>query len=412
MGLGSKGSILLSKIVSFDILKGVWSREGIGMSENTSPEVRNIDEVRDMEKRELNHTVTSYVENRNELLERVPELIAWDMFRRKCTPELVEVLQMQHKRLKKRGVQLKTQENDLAKGWVRGRIYYLQTESSYQDGLYTIAVLKKKKKRIREYYREKQMLSKFKDKAWFTYFVRQEPEEGIKLSSEDVTFKALGNYSREIEYYSELYFKQETSELVGILCALWLFASAISNGAGYVLGGLLSMLLPILPGDTLAIVATVGAAGLDCVFKISIIKFFINWRRRHKSHKHLQSIRNQWQDFSVEKFIAMADSRLKRIFYADSMADIGDFVSCDLTELLRKYANVVDCESMDFWFKGMSQDENYEYIDVRQKVLLTGDLGNRMKRKKFTVKIRYMRSKDSIMYTDFYRDWYISEIEV
>ena len=106
----------------------------------------------------------------------------------------------------------------------------------------------------------------------------------------------------------------------------------------------------------------------------------------------------------------MADSRLKRIFYADSMADVGDFISCDLSEFLKKYANVVDCETMDFWFMGISQDDNYEYIDVRQKVLLTGDLGNRMKRKKLTVKIRYMRSKDSIMYTDFYRDWYVGEI--
>ena len=142
------------------------------MSENTSLEVRDI------ERRELNSTINSYVGNKHELLERVPELIDWNMFRRRCTPELVEVLQMQHKRLQKRGVRLRTEEKTLSRGWESGKEYYLQTESRYKDGPYSIAVLKKKVKRIREYYREKQMLSKFKDKVWFTYFVRQEPEEG------------------------------------------------------------------------------------------------------------------------------------------------------------------------------------------------------------------------------------------
>ena len=75
-------------------------------------------------------------------------------------------------------------------------------------------------------------------------------------------------------------------------------------------------------------------------------------------------------------------------------------------------ANVIDCETIDFRFERMSQDENYYYIDVRQKVLLTGDLKTKIKRKKLTVKLRYMRPKDSIMSLDFYRDWYIADIKV
>ena len=98
------------------------------------------------------------------------------------------------------------------------------------------------------------------------------------------------------------------------------------------------------------------------------------------------------------------------LFYADSMADVGDFVSCDLSTFLQIYADVLDCETLDFWFGKISQDDNYEYIEVRQKVLLTGDFGDIVKRKKLIVKLRFMRSKDSIMYTDFYRDWYVGEI--
>lgn len=112
----------------------------------------------------------------------------------------------------------------------------------------------------------------------------------------------------------------------------------------------------------------------------------------------------------MEKFIAMASNRLKCIFYADSMAEIGDFLSFDLTNALVDFTNAIDCETIDFRFQGMSQDENYYYIDVRQKLLVTGDLKTKIKHKKFTVKLRFMRSKDSIMYTDFYKDWYVGEI--
>lgn len=93
------------------------------------------------------------------------------------------------------------------------------------------------------------------------------------------------------------------------------------------------------------------------------------------------------------------------------MAEIGSFAGCDLTKVLEEYENVVDCETLDFWFVGMSQDDTYQYLNVRQKVLLTGDLGYWMKRKKLTLELRFMRSRDSIMYTDFYCDWYIFEMK-
>ena len=108
----------------------------------------------------------------------------------------------------------------------------------------------------------------------------------------------------------------------------------------------------------------------------------------------------------------MTSSRLKRIFYADSMEEIGDFVSCDLSSFLKDYENVVDCETIDFWFEGMSQDDTCQYMDVRQKVLLTGDLGKRMKRKRLIVKLRFMKPLESIMSMDFYHDWYVTSVEV
>ena len=376
------------------------------MSENTSLEIRDI------EKRELNHIVASYEENRNELLERVPELIDWDMFTRKISPEMVDVLRMQHKRLKNREMTIKTQEKGLTKGFESGKVYYLQKKNRYQDGPYTISVLQKKTKRIRKYYGGKEILAKAKDKGWVTYFVRQEPEETVKLSSEDRVSGLRRFFSRGGEY--KLVQKKRLSfcSLLPILIPAW-FGIAVVTNILYLVTGilLLNHFYDTDPGLMLAI-SLLGAAALNFSARGTLIYMVICHLKRAKSYKVLQSIREQWPDFCMEKFISMASNRLKCIFYADSMADIGDFVSCDLTNTLVDYANVIDCETMDFRFEKMSQDEDYYYIDVRQKVLLTGDLKTKIKRKKLTVKLRFMRPKESIMSMDFYRDWYIGEIKI
>ncbi len=376
------------------------------MAENTSLEVRDI------EKRELNASFNSYVENRNELLVTVPELIDWNMFQRRCVPELVEVLQMQHRRLKKRGVTIRTRQRELFKRDNIGEEFIAQTERLWYDGPYSIYVLRKKEKRFREYCRENREPAGFTDKGWFTYYFRQEPGEGKKISSEYIESTRLGSYGRESEYSLEQNLKQERVNLWTLMFLFWILTSVVSFVSYFIISGFLSVTFPGISEEMMLGVSLINAGCLDVVLRVRLLMMYLRYRLRVKSHKVLESIRQQWPEFCIEKFIAMTDSRLKRIFYADSMADIGNFVSCDLTEFLKKYANVVDCETLDFRFVGMSQDENYEYIDVRQKVLLTGDLGYRMKRKKRTVKIRFMRSKDSIMYTDFYRDWYVGEVDV
>lgn len=115
-------------------------------------------------------------------------------------------------------------------------------------------------------------------------------------------------------------------------------------------------------------IALLGAAALNFSARGTLIYWIICYLKRTKSYKVLQSIREQWSGFCMEKFISMASNRLKCIFYADSMAEIGDFVSCDLK--------------------------------------------TKIKRKKLTVKLRFTRPKESIMSMDFYRDWYIGEIKV
>ena len=376
------------------------------MSNNTSLEIRDI------EKRELNHIVSSYAENKNELLERTPELIDWNMFRRKISPELVDVLQLQYKRLKKQGLTIKTQEKHMTKGWESGKEYYLQYENRYQDGPNSVGVIQKKVKRIREYYRENQMISRIKDKVWFSYFIKRDSDEVKKISSEDLAFVRLGAYGRDWEYLLEQNFNQEKNAQWLLVFSGWFLIGIVSSCVYYLIFGFLRVSFADLSEEFMISRSLIGAVGLDIVLRVRLIMACLQFRGRTKSNKVLQSIRKQWPDFCMEKFAAMTGSRVKRIFYADSMADIGDFVSCDLSEFLKDYANVVDCETLDFRFDGIFRDENYEYINVRQKVLLTGDLEIKMKRKKCTVNIRFMRSKDSIMYTDFYRDWYIDEIKV
>ena len=261
------------------------------MSENTSLEIRDI------EKRELNHIVASYEENRNELLERVPELIDWDMFTRKISPEMVDVLRMQHKRLKNREMTIKTQEKGLTKGFESGKVYYLQKENRYQDGPYTISVLQKKTKRTREYYGGKEILAKAKDKGWVTYFVRQEPEETVKLSSEDRVSGLRRFFPRGGEY--KLVQKKRLSfcSLLPILIPAW-FGIAVVTNILYLVTGilLLNHFYDTDPGLMLAI-SLLGAAALNFSARGTLIYMVICHLKRAKSYKVLQSIREQWPEF-------------------------------------------------------------------------------------------------------------------
>ena len=91
--------------------------------------------------------------------------------------------------------------------------------------------------------------------------------------------------------------------------------------------------------------------------------------------------------------------------------DVGDIISCDIIGFLKDHANVVNCETQNFWFTGFRVDGNCMYLDITLRVRLERDLGGRIERSKETIMLQLNKAVQGIMSEDLYSDWSIARIE-
>jgi len=109
------------------------------MSDNNNPEI----EMRNIEERELIATITSYRISKSELLENRIEEPDWKEFQKRVSPEIVDALLMQQKRLKKQGLTLKIYEQDEFYKTKDEELQFIQNEKIWQDGAFRVRVLLK-----------------------------------------------------------------------------------------------------------------------------------------------------------------------------------------------------------------------------------------------------------------------------
>lgn len=111
--------------------------------------------------------------------------------------------------------------------------------------------------------------------------------------------------------------------------------------------------------------------------------------------------------FSEEQFIAQTTARLKCIYYADNREAVKTFADQTLEEFIRAHQNVVNCEVMDFHFVNFTSDGQNYTLSVRIRVMLDRYMGgNKIKRKKETIKMTLMKSIEGIMN----QDWFVTEM--
>ena len=348
--------------------------------------------------RELIATVTAYENVKIACVESGQDRAGISV-RTKASPGLTEALLMQSERLRSRGLIMSVRGEEVSTKDSDGKLYMQQYGTFQPDGNYQIGCLRKRLQCTTKYRKEQKVLACFTDKDWHHYYIKQEPEEVSKVSSVDRISPLTESLGRIKHYRMMVNLRKEILSFCMSIFLCWIASTMV-------LGCIWFLLFGARPESLLS----PGFIALEVVallFCLSYIPLFVH---RVKSHRVLEKIWQQWPDFCIEKFVSMAGNRLKCMFYADNMEKIGEFISCDLINFLYENDNVVNCETNNLWFESLSEDENYWYVEVCQKVILTRDLEYKMERKKQTVKIRFMRSKDSIMYTDFYRDWYVGEI--
>lgn len=338
-----------------------------------------------------------------------------------ATPDLQETLVRQRRRLQKLKLEVafpqpaQAPEKSLTfKGKpVKGDIY--------EDGGQDVGCLEKKSKYYTEYYSGTDWIGCIKENIWQQFYIIKDfreaglpSQECWKISSQVRSAGCQHTYGRFKEY---IYANSIIGDVIVIglksyfLCFAIAPLSMVGMGCFYFLSasweGGIRWFVKLLAFIVLSF----------CVLSITAISVHFHnmlggFHNRRKSSKVVAAIRSQKADFCIERFAAMAENRLKCIYYGDTMADIGAFVSNDFSAFLEKHKDVVNCDVVNFWFHKFWQDEENQYIEVCQRVVLTKVMGNRIKRKKKNVKMRFMRPINSIMSTDFYHDWYVTEVKI
>lgn len=316
------------------------------------------------------------------------------------TEEFLEGINAQRKRLRSRNLQIHRQSMALSDS--------AQNRQSYADGAYRIGALQKHWQRIVTYMRGGKQVSSFKDRVWIHYYMKKEPGEETKISSMDV-FSLQPPCEKSEEYLKPNVISKGKILAVGaliiaILC--WLLTGMILPIM------LVFLLIPSFWGYAAILVQFFiwpGVLAIGSTWFFRKCKLWVKWRE--DSRKVVATIREREPEFCIEKLISIINSRTQRLMFADTVEDVGDMVSCDIYGFLKDHANVVNCETQNFWFTGFRQDGNYMYMDVTLRIRLERDLGGRIERSKQTIMLQLNKAVQGIMSEDLYHDWSIVKIE-
>ena len=314
--------------------------------------------------------------------------------------EFLEGINAQRKRLRTRNLQIHRQSMLIKDGVLNFRIF--------TDGAFRIGCLRKRWKRRIAYMRGGKEISSFRDSAWIHYYMKKEPGEETKISSMDVIRLYLP-FGRNEEFLAE----NTISKGKTLTAIMMIFAILFWTITGMILPILLiCIIIPSLWVEANILthcLVWMGGISIGCTWFYRKCSLWLKWREN--SGKIVDSIRQKEPEFCIEKLISIVNSRTQRLLFADTTEDVGDIISCDISSFLKDHANVVNCETQNFWFTGFRVDGNCMYLDVTLRVRLERDLGGHIERSKETIMLQLNKAVQGIMSEDLYSDWSIARIE-
>ena len=313
-----------------------------------------------------------------------------------ASEDIERVFSLQKKRLEKRNMKMHTEEKNFCR-------IPLQTINFFQDGKCKVTQFNKRIRRKVSYYRNKQLLRQVDKNTAIRYYISAEPDEGHKLTSVDV------HNRQEVFGRSDEFGKPERFSWEKALSLCRVFFTVL------VLIVLVLLLRLIIRsrfgnmffrmGDLLIFFLTMDFAGIVLESR-SLKEIWVNYKRRASSKRVVEEIRKNMPDFSVEKFISMADSRVKCLYYAERYDDIADFLN-DLSQGNGTRDKIVNCDLVNFWFDKYYQDEENQYLTVTHRGFLMMDNRSIVSEKKVDFQVNFVKPLNSIMSMDDYHDWYM-----
>lgn len=305
--------------------------------------------------------------------------------------DLQEALVLQRRRLKWCGLKLIIRESSL--------------KDSKQEGEY----LKEYIENTRKYLFKNGENSSLSGRVQKKYCINKDSDAKRKVMLVEVKDKSFKPYIKKVQEFWQYYFG-DIEHVKASLSNFW-FAF---------IGFALTIMLAFL--STVAHLYFYGNGSwgsfaaffwpIPCMWVIWTIYFIIQGKPRIKKKSPrtaLLSIQSRKSDFSPSQFMAMASSRLKCLYYAESREDIGSFTDPDLNIYLNHQKNVVNCELAGFAFDDFVVTKDYMQMCVEMKVILDCNVQRHIEQQEETVKVRFVKARDSIMSEDFYHDWYVTD---
>lgn len=90
-----------------------------------------------------------------------------------------------------------------------------------------------------------------------------------------------------------------------------------------------------------------------------------------RTNQTLERIRNVDKHFSMETLIGNLSNKLLSICYAGSAKEIEPFAVCDMTPLIARCRNVIDCKLLECVLMNYHTDDRFQHLQVKVGILLT-----------------------------------------
>lgn len=324
------------------------------------------------------------------------------------TEDMLLSLTLQSERLRKLDINMEAHEEWLVSMGDIKR-FSKQPEFIY-DGGNLVGHLRKQMKSVVTYYKKPHYKwgpgTSFRDNIQKDYYFKEAEDGSFQITAEDVLLQSE-EYNRSCDYWDEKKWNREKLGIGFSLFALGFFG--LIHLSSYVV--FILCVLGKLDYMALGLSLMLWLSSVGGVFPLVLYDYkkITSYKYRRASIRVLQNIRLTISNFCMNDFVSMAQNRIKSIFYAERMEQVAQFVNFDVHPFILRYAYVINCETLNFWFQDFGQDGENQYIDIKQMLRLTNkEQGNQVKRNILYVKVRFTRPINGIMT----EDWYIDNMEV
>ena len=223
---------------------------------------------------------------------------------------------------------------------------------------------------------------------------------GAKFLVSDFDTKVSGFSLEEDSRQKNVQYFMKAAKSVGILAAALLVLSVCA-------GGMMFLLLAMDQNGIRAVAAAVtmmlGWGLIPVLFRsllfmllIFVVMLVVMQKYVKPRVQRAQIVKQAFPEFSTEDFIQNLECELRNIHLADTSLQVQPFATCDLTETVKSYRNVVDCSICRILFTEAQEFTGQDVIGAEVKLRLMIDDGRKIRSRYEKVQLKLYGRPDVV----------------